>query len=75
MKACETSLTDGLSGTAFDLSRLDDISVAFTGSLGEKVDQWRFRLFHLDEELILALAVRTHSVWQLRLSAGNCDVL
>jgi 4'-phosphopantetheinyl transferase len=75
VKACETSLTDGLSATAFDLSRPNDISVAFTEPLREKADQWRFRLFCLNEELILALAVRAQAVWPLRLSAGISDAL
>jgi len=67
VKACETSLAEGLSSTMFDLARLDSIRVTDTKSRHERSDLWRFRLFSLEEGLILALAVRTPAAGLLKL--------
>ncbi|WP_062345625.1 4'-phosphopantetheinyl transferase superfamily protein [Novosphingobium sp. CCH12-A3] len=72
VKARETSLGDGLCGTAFDLSRLDDIGVAFAESLHEREKPWQFRLFQLDKGLIVALALHTHATGPLRLHSAIC---
>lgn len=72
VKARETSLGEGLCGTAFDLSRLDDIGVAFAESLHEREKPWQFRLFQLDKGLIVALALHTHATGPLRLHSAIC---
>lgn len=70
VKAREVSLTDGLSGAAFDLARLDHIGVAFADPLREQAEAWRFRLLRLDDALVLALAVQGAANGPLRLRAG-----
>jgi 4'-phosphopantetheinyl transferase len=72
VKARETSLADGLAGTTFDLARLDDIGVTFAEPLHEHAEQWQFKLFRLDEAVLLALAVRRQADRPLRLSVGTC---
>jgi 4'-phosphopantetheinyl transferase len=70
VKAEEISLTEGLSGAAFDLSRLDDIAVAFADPLREQAEAWRFRLLRLDEALVIALAVQGAAKGPLKLRVG-----
>lgn len=72
VKAGETSLTEGLCGTTFDLARLNDIGVVFAESLRERAEQWRFNLFQLDEALIFALTLRAPVTGPLRLRSGIC---
>jgi 4'-phosphopantetheinyl transferase len=69
VKAREISIADGLSGTIFDLAHLDDIRVAYAESLRERAEQWRFRLFRLENAVVLALALRTNATGPLRLHA------
>ena len=70
VKAKEIGLTDGIAGAAFDLARVEDIAVAFAGSLGEQAEAWRFRLFRLDDASIIALAVQGAVKGPLSLRAG-----
>jgi len=72
VKARETSLADGICGTAFDLARPDDIGVIFCEPLHERAQEWQFDLFRLDLARIVALAVRTQTTGPLSLRAGTC---
>jgi 4'-phosphopantetheinyl transferase len=72
VKARETSLADGICGTAFDLARPDDIGVTFREPLHERAQEWQFNLFRLDLARIVALAVRTQTTGPLSLRAGTC---
>jgi hypothetical protein len=72
VKARETSLADGICGTAFDLARPDDIGVTFGEPLHERAQEWQFNLFRLDLARIVALAVRTQTTGPLSLRAGTC---
>jgi 4'-phosphopantetheinyl transferase len=71
VKAREASLADGISSTAFDLERTDDIGVTLCESLHERSQEWRFNLFRLDPARIVALAVRTQTTGPLSLRAGT----
>ena len=71
VKASGASLADGMTGTAFDLSRPGDIGVTVRDPLLEIAQGWRFDLIRLDPERIIALAVRTRSAGPLRLRAGT----
>jgi 4'-phosphopantetheinyl transferase len=71
VKARETSLADGIYGTAFDLARPDDIGVTFREPLHERAQEWKFNLFRLDPARIVALAVHTKTTRPLSLSAGT----
>lgn len=75
VKARETSLADGLSGTTFNLACLDNIEVTFAESLNERAEQWRFKLLELDEALIFALAVCTQATGPFKLRVGECLAL
>lgn len=70
VKARETSLADGICGTAFDLARTDDIGVTFYEPLHERAQEWQFNLFQL-EARIVALAVRTQTTGTLSLRVGT----
>jgi len=72
VKARETSLADGIRGTAFDLARPDDIGVTFCEPLHERAQEWQFNLFRLDLARIVALAVRTQTTGPLSLRAETC---
>ena len=72
VKARETSLADGICGTAFDLARPDDIGVTFCEPLHERAQEWQFNLFRLDLARIVALSVRTQTTGPLSLRAGTC---
>lgn len=71
VKARETSLADGMCGTAFDLARPPDIAVTFREPLHERAQEWQFNLFQLDLERIVALAVHTQATGPLNLRAGT----
>ena len=72
VKARETSLTDGICGTAFDLSRPHDIGVTFCEPLHERGHHWQFNLFQLDAARIVASAVRKQTTGSLSLRADTC---
>ena len=72
VKARETSLADGICGTAFDLARPDGIGVTFGEPLHERAQEWQFNLFQLDQARLVALAVRTQTTGPLSLRAGTC---
>lgn len=67
VKAREIGLAEGLPGTTFDLRRLNEISVTFAHGMEEGAAHWQFRLLRLDQDRIIALAVRTPSSSQLKL--------
>jgi 4'-phosphopantetheinyl transferase len=71
VKARETSLSDGICGTAFNLAR-PDIGVTFCEPLHERAHEWQFNLFRLDLARIVAVAVRTQTPAPLNLRAGTC---
>lgn len=72
VKARETSLADGICGTAFDLARPGDIRVTFFQPLHERAQEWKFNLYQLDPTRIVALTVRTHTTGPLKISTGTC---
>lgn len=74
VKAKEISLTDGLSGAAFDLAQLDNIAVVFADPLLEQAEPWRFRLLRLDDASVIALAVQGAAKGPLSLRAGALAV-
>ena len=71
VKARETSLTDGIRGTAFDLTQPKNIRVTFHHPLHEQAQQWRFHLHQLDPTRIVALSLRTHTPGPLKIQTGT----
>jgi len=72
VKARETSLADGIGGTASNLARRDHIGITFYEPLHERAQEWRFHLFQLDPGQIVALAVRTQTTKPVSLRVGIC---
>lgn len=81
VKARETSLTDGICGTAFNLARPDHLGVTFTAPLHERPQDWQFTLLRLDPDRyddaprIIALALRTQTAEPATLGAATLPML